>query len=151
MSARSWRVPAELLFRFVADGPGASDDFVDVTAGVSCRGFAGATRFTIARRDLAAFAAEVAALCRGESDLAQLIGGWDTAEERLRVRVTRAGTTDSCAIRVRIASPGARTDQWDRAETQFVCSADAVTAFADALTSGAANAAQLVGDAESAA
>jgi len=142
-------VPAELLFRFVTDGPGASEDFVDVTAGVSCRGFAGATRFTIARRDLAAFAAEVAALRRREADVAQLIGGWDTAEERLRLRVTRAGNTDSWAIRVRVASPGARTDQWDRAETQFVCSADAVTAFATALTSGDANSAQLIGDAES--
>ncbi len=142
-------MPAELLFRFVTDGPGASDDFVDVTAGVSCRGFSGATRFSIARRDLSAFAADVAALRRREADLAQLLGGWDTAEERLRLRVTRAGTTGSCAIRVRIASPGARTDQWDRAETQFVCSAEAVTAFADALTSRAANFAQLVGDAES--
>ncbi len=144
-------MPAELLFRFVTDGPGASDDFVDVTAGVSCRGFAGATRFTIARRDLSAFAADVAALRRREADLAQLIGGWDKAEERLRLRVTRAGTTDSCAIRIRVASPGARTDQWDRAETQFVCSDDAVAAFADALASSAANSAQLVGDAESAA
>lgn len=142
-------MPPELLFRFVTNGPGASDDFVDVTAGVSCRGFAGATRFTIARRDLAAFAAEVAAVRRREADLAQLIGGWDTAEERLRLRVTRAGNTDSWSIRVRVASPGARTDQWDRAETQFVCSADAVTTFADALTSGTANSAQLVGDAES--
>jgi hypothetical protein len=142
-------VPAELLFRFATNGPGASDNFVDVTAGVSCRGFAGATRFTIARRDLAAFAAEVAALRRGEADLAQLIGGWDAAEERLRLRVTRAGTTDSWSIRVRIASPGARTDQWDRAETQFVCSADAVTAFATALTSGDVHSAQIVGDAES--
>jgi hypothetical protein len=142
-------VPAELLFRFVTDGPGASEGFVDVTAGVSCRGFSGATRFTIARRDLAAFAAEVAALRRRETDIAQLIGGWDTAEERLRLRVTRAGTTDSCAIRVRVASPGARTDQWDRAETQFVCSADAVAGFVDALTSGTANSALLVGDAES--
>jgi hypothetical protein len=141
-------VPAELLFRF-ADGPGASDDFVDVTAGVSCRGFAGATRFTTARRDLAAFSADIAALRTQKTDVAQLIGGWDTAEERLRLRVTRAGTTDSCAIRVRVASPGARTDQWDRAETEFLCSADAVTAFADALTSGAANSAQLLGDAES--
>jgi hypothetical protein len=142
-------VPAELLFRFVTDGPGTSNDFVDVTAGVSCRGFAGVTRFTIARRDLAAFVAEVAALRRRDADLAQLIGGWDTAEERFRLRVTRAGTTDACSIRVRVASPGARTDQWDRAETQFVCSADAVTAFAEALTSDTPNSVQLAGDAES--
>ncbi len=144
-------MPAELLFRFVNDGPGASDDFVDVTAGVSCRGFAGSTRFTIARRDLAAFAAEIAALRRRETDLAQLIGGWDTAEERLRLRVTRAGATDSWAIRVRVANPGARNDQWDRAETQFICSADAVTAFTEALTSGPTSSVQLIGDAESAA
>ena len=142
-------MPAELLFRFVTDGPGASEDFVDVTAGVSCRGFAGATRFTIARRDLSAFAEEVAALRRREADVAQLIGGWDTAEERFRLRVTRAGTTDSCAIRVRVASPGARTDQWDRAETQFVCPAAAATAFAEALAAGGGNSVQLVGDADS--
>jgi len=133
----------------VTNGRRASDDFVDVTAGVSCRGFSGATRFTIARRDLSAFAADVAALRRREVDLAQLIGGWDTAEERFRLRVTRAGTTDSYTIRVRVANPGARTDQWDRAETQFVCPADAVSAFADALASGSGSSAQLVGDAES--
>jgi hypothetical protein len=143
-------VPAELLFRFIADGQRASDDFVDVSAGVSCRGFSGATRFTIARRDLSAFAADVAALHRGDADQAQLIGGWDAASDRLRLQVTRAGTTDACAIRVRVASPGARTDQWDRAETQFVCPADAVTAFAETLTSGSSRSAQLVGDGESA-
>jgi hypothetical protein len=143
-------VPAEILFRFLppADS-GAADDFVDATAGVSCRGFAGATRFMIARRDLAAFAADVAALRNGNADQAQLIGGWDAASERLRLQVTRAGNTDACAIRVRVANPGARTDQWDRAETQFVCSGDAVTAFAEGLTSRGGNSVQLVGDAES--
>ena len=140
---------AELLFRLIADSPGTSGDFVDVTAGVSCRGFTGATRFAIARRDLSAFAAEVAALHRRDADQAQLIGGWDAASERLRLQVTRAGTTDACTIRIRVASPGARTDQWDRAETQFVCPAKSVTAFAEALTSGTAKSAQLVGDAES--
>ena len=142
-------MPAELLFRFIADGQSASEDFVDVTAGVSCRGFAGATRFTIARRDLEAFAADVAALRRRDADQAQLIGGWDAVSERLRLQVTRAGTTDSCAIRVRIATPGARTDQWDRADTQFVCPADTMTAFADALAARSSNSAQLIGDAES--
>ena len=144
-------MPAELLFRYVVDGDprGASDDFVDVTAGVSCRGFSGATRFTIARRDLAAFAAEVAALRRGDADQAQLIGGWDAAEARLRLRATRAGTTDSCTIRVRVANPGARTDQWDRTETQFVSTCEALAAFAVALASGETNSAQLVGDEDS--
>ena len=142
-------MPAELLFRVIADSPGASDDFVDVTAGVSCRGFTGATRFTIARRDLSAFASDVAALHRRDADEAQLIGGWDAASERLRLQVTRAGTTDACTVRVRVASPGARTDQWDRAETQFVCPAQSMTAFAEALTSAKGKSAQLVGDAES--
>ena len=142
-------MPAELLLRFVTDSPGASDDFVDVTAGVSCRGFSGATRFTIARRDLAAFAREVAALRRREIDLAQLIGGWDAAEERLRLRATRGGTTDGCTIRVRVANTGARTDQWDRTETQFVSTGDALTAFANALASSESRSAQLVGDEES--
>ena len=142
-------MPAELLFRVIADSPGASDDFVDVTAGVSCRGFSGATRFAIARRDLSTFAADVAALRRADADQAQLLGGWEAASERVRLQVTRAGTGDACTVRVRVASPGARTDQWDRAETQFVCAADSVTAFAEALASGTVKTVQLVGDAES--
>ncbi len=141
-------MPAELTFRFSIDGRVESQDFLDATVGVSCRGFSGATRFTIARRDLTAFARDVARLRRGEADLAQLVGGWDAAQERLRLVITRAGTSGACAVRVRVASTGPRTDQWDRVETQFVCPADTVTTFVDALTSGA-NSAQLVGDAES--
>jgi hypothetical protein len=139
-------VPAELSFRFLIDGPVESQDFFDTTVGISCRGFAGATRFTIARRDLAAFAGEVAALRRGEGDVARLVGGWDAAQERLRLHVTRAGTTGLCAIRVRVANivGGPKTDQWDRVETEFVCTAADATAFADALTAG--NSAQLLGD-----
>jgi hypothetical protein len=141
-------VPAEFTFRFVIDGSVESQDFLDATVGVSCRGYCGATRFTIARRDLAAFAGDVDALRRGERDAAQLVAGWDAAQERLRFVVTRAGTTASCAIRVRVASTGPRTDQWDRVETQFVSALDAVTAFAQALTSGA-NSAELLGDEDS--
>jgi hypothetical protein len=141
-------VPAELTFRFLIDGPVESQDFLDATVGVSCRGFAGATRFTIARRDLAAFAGDVVRLRRGETDAAQLVGGWDAAEERLRLVVTRAGQTNAFAIRVRVANTGPRTDQWDRVETQFVSTLDAVTALADALAAGA-NSAELIGDAES--
>jgi hypothetical protein len=142
-------VPAELTFRFLMDGPSASHDFVDATVGVSCRGFSGASRFTIARRDLAAFSRDVAALTQGDADVAQLLGGWDTAAERLRLRVTRAGTTGSFAVSIGIANTGPRNDQWDRVETQFVCAGDAVTSFADALASGAKNSVELLGDAES--
>ncbi len=141
-------MPAELTFRFLIDGPVESQDFLDATVGVSCRGFSGAARFTIARRDLAAFARDVAALQRGQVDVAQLVGGWDAAQERLRLVVTRGGISGSCAVRVGVANPGPRTDQWDRVETQFVSTADSITAFASALESGA-NAAQLLGDAES--
>lgn len=139
-------MPAELTFRFLIDGPVESQDFLDATVGLSCRGFAGATRFTIARRDLAAFAREVAALRRGESDAARLVAGWDAAQERLRLHVTRAGTTGRCAIRVRVASAagGPKSDQWDRVETEFLSTAQAAAAFADALA--AANSTQLLGD-----
>lgn len=139
-------MPAELAFRFLIDGPAESQDFLDATVGVSCRGFVGATRFTIARRDLAAFAREVAALQSGQGDAARLVGGWDAAQERLRVHVTRAGTTGLCAIRVRVASAagGPKTDQWDRVETEFLCAAEAAGAFADALA--AASSTRLLGD-----
>ncbi len=144
-------MPAELTFRFLIDGPPASHDFVDATVGVSCRGFAGASRFTIARRDLAAFSRDVTALAQGDADIAQLLGGWDAAAERLRLRVMRAGTTGSFAVSIRIANTGPRGDQWDRVETQFICAGDALASFADTLASGEHTSVQLLGDAESAA
>lgn len=142
-------MPAELTFRFSIDGPVESQDFLDATVGVSCRGYSGATRFAIARRDLATFAREVTALQHGEGDVARLVGGWDAAQERLRLHVTRAGTNDLCAVHVRVASAvgDQKTGQWDRIETEFVCAAQAATAFADALA--AANSTQLLGDEQS--
>ena len=129
--------------------PGASDGFVEASADVSCRGFGGRTRFTIARRDLEAFARDVAALERGDANVAQLIGGWDAVAERLRLSVTRAGATGEFTARVRVADIGARADQWERAETQFVCAGDALDAFVVSLTSGKAHDARLAGDPES--
>ena len=143
-------MPAELSVRFLIDGPVESQDFLDATVGVSCRGFSGASRFTIARRDLAAFSRDVTALAQGDADTAQLLGGSDAAAE-MRVRVTRAGTTGSFAVSIRIANTGPRGDQWDRVETQFICAVDALASFADALASGEHTSVQLLGDAESAA
>jgi len=142
-------VPTQLTIHLEPDAPEAPDGFVDASADVSCRGFAGRTRFTIATRDLHAFARDVTALERGEADVAHLIGGWDAATERLRLSLTRAGTTGSFTARVRVADIGARTDQWDRAETQFICSSQELSAFVVALTSGEMNEATLHGDAES--
>ena len=142
-------MPVELSVRFLIDGPVESQDFLDATVGVSCRGFSGASRFTIARRDLAAFSLDVTALTHGDADLAQLLGGWDAAAERLRLRITRAGTTGSFAVSVRIANTGPRGDQWDRVETQFICAGEALSSFADTLASGAETSVELLGDAES--
>jgi hypothetical protein len=140
-------VPAELTLHFQSGDSAATDDFVDVVASVSCRGFAGSTRFSIARRDLVAFASDVAALERGANDLAQLLGGWEAAEERLRLKVTRAGTSGLFAARIRLASLGARTDQWDKVETQFVCDRAALTRFVEQLA--ARKTAALSGDEDS--
>jgi hypothetical protein len=126
--------------------PDTTDGFVDATADVSCRGFGGHTRFTIARRDLDAFSRDVAALARGEADVAQLIGGWDAATERLRLSVTRAGTTSAFTARVRVADREPVADQWDRAETQFVCAGDALDAFVEALRVSGTGEARLSGD-----
>jgi hypothetical protein len=68
-------VPTELVLRFFAGDPAAQSDLLDALAEVSCRGVAERTLFSIARRNLAAFAANVAALRRGDADLARLVEG----------------------------------------------------------------------------
>ena len=138
-------MPTQLTIHLEPDAP---DGFVDASADVSCRGFGGRTRFTIARRDLDAFARDVAALERGDADVAHLIGGWEAAAERLRLSVTRAGATGggSFAARVQVADIGARTDQWDRADTEFACGREALEAFVGTLASGKPGDARLSGD-----
>src|SRR5438094_961049 len=72
-------------------GDAAAGEFLDLHATVACRGFAGQTKFSIARRDLAAFTADLAKLRQATADSAQLLGGWDDARERLRLLMTPAG------------------------------------------------------------
>ena len=59
------------------------DEFLDLNARVACRGFGGRTMFAISRRDVDRFLADAAKLPSKTSDTAQLLGGWDDAEERL--------------------------------------------------------------------
>jgi hypothetical protein len=107
----------------------ADADFIDLNASVDCRGFSGRTEFTIARRDVDRFLADAANLSTQTSDTAQLLGGWDDAEERLRFRIARAGISDRFTASVRIAMTGPREEQWNRVETEFVCPPAAVSAF----------------------
>jgi hypothetical protein len=113
----------------VLEAERAADDFMDLGASVSCRGFSGRTSFTISRRDVDRFLADAAGLSTGAADAAQLLGGWDDADERLRFRVTRAGVSGQYVARVRIATTGPRSDQWNRVETEFVCRPEALSSF----------------------
>lgn len=125
--------PAEFTVSIPA-GANGDADFVALGATVACRGFSGRTSFTISRRDVDRFLADAANLASTSSDNAQLLGGWDDAEERLRLRVTRAGVSGQFIARVRIATTGPREDQWNRVETEFVCPPAALVAFLGDLT-----------------
>jgi hypothetical protein len=109
-------------------------DFVSLLATVACRGFSGHTAFTIARRDIDRFLADASNLSTPAADSAQLLGGWDDSQERMRLRITRAGLSGQFTARVRIASTGPREDQWNRVETEFVCPPAALAAFLSDLT-----------------
>jgi hypothetical protein len=104
-------------------------DFLEARAAIVCRGFAGHTAFSIARRDLDAFATDLAGVCDARSDAALLLGGWDNREQRLRLEVTPAGPFGQFRAHVRIADAGPRTDQWQHVETEFVLTPDTVSAF----------------------
>jgi len=143
------RMPAE--FTLTIQPPIDDDDFRELAARVSCRGFGGETAFTIARRDLDRFAAELDGVRRGTGHEAQLLGGWD-AEERLRLRITPSGRSGQFIARVWIANRGPREDQWHRAETEFVCPPEALSGFLAGLggwsDAAASTEASLVGDAD---
>ena len=127
-------------------------DFVNMLATVACRGFSGRTSFTIARRDVDRFLADAADLSTTTVHSAQLLGGWDDAEERLRLGITRAGVSGQLMARVRIATTGPREDQWNRVETEFVCAPAALASFlsdlAGLVTLERSASASLAGDAE---
>src|SRR5262252_3055345 len=117
---------------FTIDRPSApapDAEFVDLNATVDCRGFRGRTEFTISRRDVDRFLADATCLSDMSSNSAQLLGGWDDAEERLRLLITRAGVSGQFVARVRIATTGPREEQWNCVETEFVCPPASLATF----------------------
>jgi len=145
------KTTASVTLRFNEDL--ASDaDFFGLHANVACRGFTGHTQFTIARRDVQRFIADATNLPSNASDSALLLGGWDHAEERLRLQIARAGLSGQFVARVRIATTGPRADQWNRVETEFITPPTALTAFTENLARLVADQsapnASLTGDAE---
>jgi len=108
--------------------PGSAD-FLDVRAAVACRGFSGETGFSISRRDVDRFLGDIASIRDLTGHSAQLLGGWDDSEERLRLKITRAGLSNGFVARVRIATTGPRGDEWNRVETEFVCPLESMLAF----------------------
>src|SRR5689334_8031725 len=88
----------------VSDHAATDADFVALTAEVRCRGFRWHTAFTMARRDIALFVADAAALSTNRSDSALLLGGWEKAEQPLRLQLARAGLSGRFLARVRIAT-----------------------------------------------
>src|SRR5947209_9859680 len=89
-------------------------EFLGLRAAIACRGFAGHTEVTIARRDIQRFLDDAEKLPSNASDSALLVGGWDRIEQRLRVQIARAGLSGKFIARVRIATTGPRADQWNR-------------------------------------
>ena len=135
----------------VSDHAESDGDFLALRAEVRCRGFSGQTAFTMARRDIDLFVADAAGLTTNVTDSALLLGGWEKADQPLRLQLARAGLSGRFVARIRIATSGPRTDQWNRVETDFVASPDDFTAFVDGLRGLAAStqaSANLVGDAE---
>ena len=110
-----------------------SSGFLNFRAEVACRGFSGRTAFSYSERDLAAFLAEARAVHLGTQNSAQMIGGWEDASERLRLRLTPAGPFGHFQASVRIADTGPRPDQWQRVDTEFVCPPEALAGFLTAI------------------
>jgi hypothetical protein len=127
-----------------------SADFLDIHAAVACRSFTGQTAFSFSRRDFDSFLTDLAAVQATTRDSALLIGGWDDASERLRLRIAPAGAFGHFLATVRIADTGPRTDQWHRVETEFVATPAALADFVASLQQLAAKrhpgAARLAGD-----
>jgi hypothetical protein len=142
---------ARVTLRFNED-LAADADFFGLHASVACRGFSGHTEFTVARRDVQRFLNDAANLPSNTSDSALLLGGWDHAEERLRLQIARAGLSGQFVARVRIATTGPRADQWNRVETEFIAPPVALSAFMESLARLVADqgspSASLTGDAE---
>src|SRR5205085_9124378 len=115
--------------------PSASVDFIELQASVACRGYSGKTAFTLARRDLNVYLEDLAAVHEARAIAAQLIGGWEAAEERLRLRITPAGRSGQFHARITMATTGTRTDSWQRVETDFICSPAEISVFLKALVS----------------
>jgi hypothetical protein len=121
---------AEFAFRLhgYETNDAVTGDYLDLEATIACRGFAGRTAFPLARRDLDSFIVDLAAVRDGSSDAALLLGGWDHAEQRLRLRITPVGRSGQFIARVRIANVGPR-GEWQYVETEFVCPPDTISGF----------------------
>jgi hypothetical protein len=130
----------------------ASDaDFVALKAEVQCRGFGGHTVFTMARRDIDLFVADAAGLSTNDTDSALLLGGWEKADQPLRLQLARAGLSGKFIARIRVATSGPRSDHRNRVETEFIAASGGINAFLDGLRALATSArarATLVGDAD---
>src|SRR4051812_12242175 len=93
------------LNEYQANDP-ATGDFLDFRASVACRGFSGRTAFWFSRRDFDAFLIDLAGVRAATWDAALLVGGWEDASERLRLRITAAGVSGHFLAAIRIADTG---------------------------------------------
>lgn len=103
-------------------------DFFDARATVSLRDSTGETAFTVAGRDLYAFVTDARRIQQRLAGSALLAGGWD-AEKRLRLQISRAGSSDAFQARVSMVSDEPAIDRQGRTETEFAASAEAVSRF----------------------
>ena len=135
----------------VSDHAQSDPDFLALRAEVRCRGFSGRTTFTMARRDIHLFVSDANALTTNAADSALFLGGWEKADQPLRLELARAGLSGRFVARVRMAATGPRPDQWNRVETDFIAPPEAFTAFLDGLRDLAASSrpdVTLIGDAD---
>jgi len=135
----------------VSDHSASDADFLALRAEVRCRGFNGQTTFTMARRDIDLFVDDATALTTNARDSALFLGGWEKADQPMRLELARAGLSGRFVARVRIAASGPRSDQWNRVETDFIAAPAEFNAFLEGLRGLAATsqpAASLVGDAD---
>lgn len=142
--------PDTAQLTITASDHAASDaDFVALRAEVHCRGFSGRTSFTMARRDINLFVADAAALITNATDSALLLGGWEKADQPLRLQLARAGLSGRFIARIRIATSGPLSDQWNRVETEFVAKPDDFNRFVESFRGVAGSdttSASLMGD-----
>ena len=135
----------------ISDHASSDAGFIGLSASVACRGFTGHTQFVSARRDLHLFVDDATDLATNAPNAALLLGGWENSEQPLRLHLAHAGLSRAFSASIRIATNGARSDQWNRVETEFIVAPEMLTAFLSELrdlANGAGNSATLTGDAD---